>query len=66
MFVITFNYFCKVNKTQNTKRNNMKTIEELNAKMVLIAQANGLTYEQFRKLPRKKFIQMCNVYNQKK
>ena len=44
----------------------MKTIEELNAKMVLIAQANGLTYEQFRKLPRKKFIQMCNTYNQNK
>jgi hypothetical protein len=44
----------------------MKTIEELNAKMVLIAKANGLTYEQFRKLPRKKFIQMCNIYNQKK
>jgi hypothetical protein len=43
----------------------MKTIEELNAKMVLIAKANGLTYEQFRKLPIKKFIQMCNVYNQK-
>lgn len=43
----------------------MKTIAELNAKMVLIAQANGLTYEQFRKLPRKKFITMCNIYNQK-
>lgn len=65
MFVIKFNYICKVNKTQNTKRNDMKTIEELNAKMVLIAKANGLTYEQFRKLPRKKFIQMCNIYNQK-
>ncbi len=66
MFVIKFNYICKVNKTRNTKRNDMKTIEELNAKMVLIAKANGLTYEQFRKLPRKKFIQMCNIYNQKK
>jgi len=65
LFVIKFNYICKVNKTQNTKRNDMKTIEELNAKMVLIAKANGLTYEQFRKLPRKKFIQMCNIYNQK-
>ena len=43
----------------------MKTIAELIAKMVLIAQANGLTYEQFRKLPRKKFIQICNIYNQK-
>ena len=43
----------------------MKTIAELNAKMVLIAEANGLTYEQFRKLPRKRFIEMCNIYNNK-
>jgi hypothetical protein len=43
----------------------MKTIAELNVKMLLIAQANGLTIEQFRKLPRKRFIQMCNIYNNK-
>ena len=43
----------------------MKTIAELNEKMVLIAQANNLTYEQFRKLPRKRFIAMCNIYNNK-
>ena len=43
----------------------MKTIAELNVKMLLIAQANGLTIEQFRKLPRKKFIAMCNIYNNK-
>jgi len=47
------------------KERDMKTIEELNAKMVLTAEANGLTYEQFRKLPRKRFIQMCNIYNKK-
>jgi len=44
----------------------MNTIENLDAKMILIAEANGLTIEQFKKLPRKKFIQMCNIYNQKK
>ena len=43
----------------------MKTIAELNAKMVLIAKANNLTVDQFRKLPRKKFIEMCNKYNGK-
>ncbi|CAB4149008.1 hypothetical protein UFOVP522_40 [uncultured Caudovirales phage] len=43
----------------------MKTIAELNVKMLLIAQANGLTIEQFRNLPRKKFIAMCNIYNNK-
>jgi hypothetical protein len=41
----------------------MKTIKELDAKMVLIAKANNLTIEKFKKLPRKKFIQMCNKYN---
>ena len=44
----------------------MGTIAELNAKMELIAKANNLTVEQFRKLPRKKFIEMCNIYNNKK
>lgn len=43
----------------------MKTIAELNSKMVLIAKANNLTIDQFRKLPRKKFIEMCNKYNGK-
>jgi hypothetical protein len=47
------------------KQIKIKTIAELNAKMVLIAESNGLTYEQFRKLPRKRFIEMCNIYNQK-
>jgi hypothetical protein len=41
------------------------TISELNAKMVKIAEANGLTIEQFKKLSRKKFIAMCNTYNNK-
>jgi len=43
----------------------MATIKELDLKMLIIAKANGLTIEQFKKLPRKKFIQMCNIYNQK-
>jgi hypothetical protein len=43
----------------------MATIAELNAKMVLIAAANNLTLEQFKKLPRKKFIAICNIYNNK-
>ena len=43
----------------------MKTKAELIEKMILIAQANGLTLEQFRKLPRKRFIAMCNTYNNK-
>jgi len=41
----------------------MSTIKELDLKMLIIAEANGLTIEQFKKLPRKKFIQMCNKYN---
>jgi len=41
----------------------MATIKELDLKMLIIAEANGLTIEQFKKLPRKKFIQMCNKYN---
>ena len=43
----------------------MKTIAELNVKMILIAAENGLTVAQFRKLPRKKFIAMCDKYNNK-
>jgi len=43
----------------------MKSIAELDQKMILIAEANGLTIEQFKKLPRKKFIAMCNIFNKK-
>ena len=41
----------------------MNTIAELDKKMILIAASNNLTIEQFKKLPRKKFIEMCNKYN---
>jgi hypothetical protein len=43
----------------------MKSKSELDQKMILIAEANGLTIEQFKKLPRKKFIAMCNKFNNK-
>ena len=43
----------------------MKTISELDKKMFLIAASNNLSIEQFKKLPRKKFIEMCNKYNNK-
>lgn len=42
-----------------------KSIQELDKKMLLIAKSNGLTIEQFRKLPRKRFIEMCNKFNGK-
>jgi hypothetical protein len=41
------------------------TISELKAKMLLIAEANNMTLDQFKKLPRKKFISICNTYNKK-
>lgn len=41
------------------------TISELNAKMLLIAEANKMTLDQLKKLPRKKFILICNTYNKK-
>lgn len=44
----------------------MSTIEQLNIKMEKIAKANNLTLEQFKKLSRKRFIEMCNIYNNKK
>ena len=43
----------------------MNTIAELDKKMILIAACNNLTIEQFKKLPRKKFIAMCDKYNNK-
>jgi len=43
----------------------MSTIKELDAKMILIAESKGLTIDQFKKLPRKKFIAICNEYNKK-
>ena len=43
----------------------MSTIKELDLKMVKIAEANNLTIEQFKKLPRKKFIAMCDKFNNK-
>lgn len=54
-------YIC-VTKEKNTMIST-STISELNAKMVKIAEANGLTLEQFKKLPRKKFIALCNKFN---
>ena len=56
-------YIC-ITKEKNTMIST-STISELNAKMVKIAEANGLTIEQFKKLSRKKFIAMCNTYNNK-
>jgi hypothetical protein len=44
---------------------NMSTIKELDLKMIKIATANNLTVEQFKKLPRKKFIAMCDKFNNK-
>jgi hypothetical protein len=41
----------------------MSTIAELDAKMILIAASVNMTVEQFRKLPRKKFIAICNQFN---
>jgi len=41
----------------------MSTIAELDAKMKLIAESVNMTVEQLRKLPAKKFIQICNNYN---
>jgi hypothetical protein len=43
----------------------MGTIAELNLKMEKIAESVGMSVEKFRKLPRKKFIQICNEYNSK-
>ena len=51
---------------QNIKKNDMKkmsTIAELDLKMIKIAASVNMTIEAFRKLPRKKFIQICNNYN---
>ena len=41
----------------------MSTIAELDLKMIKIAASVNMTIEAFRKLPRKKFIQICNNYN---
>ena len=44
---------------------NMSTIEELNAKMILIAESANMSLEQFKKLSVKKLIKICNEYNSK-
>lgn len=41
----------------------MSTIAELDAKMERIAASVNMTIEQFRKLPRQRFIKICNQYN---
>ena len=46
-------------------KTNTKSLTELKDKMSRIAEANNLTLEQFKKLPRQKFIQMCNQFNNK-
>jgi hypothetical protein len=41
----------------------MSTIAELDAKMQRIAESVNMTVEQFRKLPRQRFIKICNQFN---
>ena len=43
----------------------MSTIAELDAKMIKIAESVNMSVEQLRKLPAKKFIQICNNFNSK-
>lgn len=43
----------------------MSTLAELDIKMQKIAESVGMSVEKFRKLPRKKFLQICNDYNSK-
>jgi hypothetical protein len=42
---------------------NLKTIDELNAKMELIAAFANITVEQLRKLPSHIYIAICNQYH---
>jgi hypothetical protein len=41
----------------------MLSIEELDKKMERIAASVGMSVEKFRKLPRKKFLAICDEYN---
>lgn len=41
----------------------MRTLAELDIRMQKIAESNNMSLEQFKKLPRQKFIKLCNQYN---
>lgn len=45
--------------------NQMSTLKQLDLKMIKIAESVNMTVEKFRKLPRKKFLAICNEYNYK-
>lgn len=47
------------------KMKEMKTLEELDLKMVKIAASVNMDVEKFKKLPRLKFMKICNEYNAK-
>ncbi len=44
---------------------NFSPLSELDNKMILIAKSNNLSLDEFKKLPRQKFIKLCNEYNSK-
>jgi hypothetical protein len=59
-------YICKVINNEKTRiMKTMSTIEELDIKMIKIAESVGMSIEKFKSLPRLKFMKICNEYNSK-
>ena len=44
----------------------ISALNDIDEKMTLIARSNNLDLESFKRLPRQKFIKLCNEYNSKK